>query len=161
MQRACLIVAVSLAPGCGDMMITRRIYSGLRITVTGLPAGESAEDYVLEDLPAMEVDLGEQLTDEGINREDIGEAVLEEFWLEADDPEPGRPVDGAVRIGVASGRGALRPRHARRPNQVPRNNRHGCQRSWRVAEGRSGVDRKPNSGMPLDREKPSYVCIRE
>ena len=87
MQRACLVVALSLTAGCGDMMITRRIYSGLRITVTGLPAGESAEDYVLEDLPAMEVDLGEQLADEGINREDIGEAVLEEFWLEADDPE--------------------------------------------------------------------------
>lgn len=88
MHRASLVVALSLTTGCGDMMITRRVYTGLRITVNGLAEGASAEDFVLEqDLPAIEVDLRAEYADAGIDREDIGEAVLEEFWLEADDPE--------------------------------------------------------------------------
>ena len=70
MQRACLVVALSLTAGCGGR------WAGVWLVGTAANAP-----------PADHRDEGEQLADEGINREDIGEAVLEEFWLEADDPE--------------------------------------------------------------------------
>lgn len=87
MQRACLVVALSLVTGCGDMMITRRIDAGIQITVLAAEGLGPPESKVLDDLPAMEIDLGDQLAAEGIAREDIGEARIEDLLIEATDPE--------------------------------------------------------------------------
>lgn len=87
MHRAFLVVAPLLTAGCGDMMITRRIDAGIQITVLAAEGLGPLESKVLTEIPAVVVDLGDQLAEEGINREDIGEARIEDLLIEATDPE--------------------------------------------------------------------------